>query len=39
GTMAVPQLKVGDGVEITWSGTYKTKSGMGFKFTVGIKKN
>jgi len=40
GTMAVPQVKIGDEVRITFTGTYPTKTGKtGYKFDVAVKRN
>ena len=39
GKMVVTPLKKGDKVKITWDGTYEAKNGVGFRFTVGIKRS
>jgi len=36
GTLDVIPLKTGDEVKITWDGTYETKNGTGFKFSVQV---
>lgn len=36
GNMAVQPVKVGDAIQITFVGTYKTKLGKGYKFEVAV---